>query len=150
MTAMTEMQMLSGHFVGRDHHFAVRVYFEDTDFSGLVYHANYLKFLERARSDMLKCAGIMQREMFEDGEGVYAITEINIKYKAPARFDEDLLIISTVEGVRPVGCTIHQRVMRGAQLLVEAEVKAAFLSRRGRPKRQPAAWIAAFERLLKE
>lgn len=147
---MTDMQTLSGHFVGRDHHFAVRVYFEDTDFSGLVYHGNYLKFLERARSDMLKLAGIMQREMFEGGEGVYAITEINIKYKAPARFDEDLLIVSTVEGVRPVGCTIHQRVMRGAQLLIEAEVKAAFLSPQGRPKRQPAAWIAAFERLLKE
>ena len=57
---------------------------------------------------------------------------------------------TTVEGVRPVGCTIHQRVMRGAQLLIEAEVKAAFLSPQGRPKRQPAAWIAAFERLLKE
>jgi acyl-CoA thioester hydrolase len=150
LTAMTEMQMLSGHFVGRDHHFAVRVYFEDTDFSGLVYHANYLKFLERARSDMLKRAGIMQRAMFEGGEGVYAITEINIRYKAPARFDDDLLILSTVEGVRPVGCTIHQRVMRDGQLLVEAEVKAAFLSPQGRPKRQPALWIAAFERLLKE
>jgi acyl-CoA thioester hydrolase len=150
LTAMTEMQMLSGHFVGRDHHFAVRVYFEDTDFSGLVYHANYLKFLERARSDMLKRAGIMQREMFEGGEGVYAITEINIRYKAPARFDDDLLILSTVEGVRPVGCTIHQRVMRDGQLLVEAEVKAAFLSPQGRPKRQPALWIMAFEQLLKE
>lgn len=150
LTTMTETQKLSGHFVGRDHHFAVRVYFEDTDFSGLVYHGNYLKFLERARSDMLKLSGIMQREMFEGGEGVYAITEINIKYKAPARFDDDLLIVSTVEAVRPVGCTIHQRVIRGAQLLVEAEVKAAFLSPQGRPKRQPAPWIAAFERLLKE
>lgn len=150
MTGMSEVQNLAGHFVGRDHHFAVRVYFEDTDFSGLVYHGNYLKFLERARSDMLKLAGIEQRKMFESGEGVYAITEINIKYKAPARFDEDLLIISTVEGVRPVGCTIHQRVIRDGQLLIEAEVKAAFLSPQGRPKRQPAAWIAAFESLLKE
>lgn len=147
---MTDMQTLSGHFEGRDHHFAVRVYFEDTDFSGLVYHANYLRFLERARSDMLKCAGIMQREVFETGEGVYAITELTIRYKAPARFDDDLLIISTVEALRPVGCTIHQRVMRGAQLLAEAEVKAAFLSPQGRPKRQPAAWIDAFARLLKE
>ena len=147
---VTEMQTLSGHFVGREHHFAVRVYFEDTDFSGLVYHGNYLKFLERARSDMLKLIGIAQRAMFESGEGVYAITEINIKYKAPARFDEDLLIISTAEAVRPVGCTIHQRVMRDGQLLIEADVKAAFLSPLGRPKRQPATWIAAFEGLLKE
>jgi acyl-CoA thioester hydrolase len=150
LTKMPDLQILSGHFEGRDHHFGVRVYFEDTDFSGLVYHANYLRFLERARSDMLKCAGIMQREVFEADEGVYAITELIIRYKAPARFDDDLLIISTVEGLRPVGCTIHQRVMRGTQLLVEAEVKAAFLSPQGRPKRQPAAWMDAFAPLLKE
>ena len=147
---MTTLLPHNGCFIGREHHFAVRVYFEDTDFSGIVYHANYLKFLERARSDMLKLAGIEQLAMFESGDGVYAITEINIKYKAPARFDDDLLIISTVEGVRPVGCTIHQRVMRGGQLLIEAEVKAAFLSPLGRPKRQPQPWIEAFERLLKE
>jgi acyl-CoA thioester hydrolase len=147
---MTTLLPHNGCFTEREHHFALRVYFEDTDFSGVVYHANYLKFLERARSDMLKLAGIEQRAMFESGDGVYAITEINIKYKAPARFDDDLLIISTVEGVRPVGCTIHQRVMRDRQLLIEAEVKAAFLSPAGRPKRQPAHWIQAFERLLKE
>jgi acyl-CoA thioester hydrolase len=147
---MTTLLPHNGCFIGREHYFALRIYFEDTDFSGVVYHANYLRFLERARSDMLKLAGIEQRAMFESGDGVYAITEINIRYKAPARFDDDLLILSTVEGLRPVGCTIHQRVMRDGQLLIEAEVKAAFLSPEGRPKRQPAHWIQAFERLLKE
>jgi acyl-CoA thioester hydrolase len=147
---MTEPAPTSGHFTGREHLFAVRVYFEDTDFSGLVYHANYLRFLERARSDMLKCAGVMQREAFESGEGVYAITDLAIQYVQPARFDDDLIIRSTVESVRPVGCSIHQRVMRGEQLLARAEVKAAFLSPRGRPKRQPQAWIDAFASLLKE
>lgn len=150
MTAMSEHAPASGRFIGREHWFPVRVYFEDTDFSGLVYHANYLRFLERARSDMLKCAGIMQRSAFEAGEGVYAITELAIKYVQPARFDDDLIIVSTVDGVRPVGCAIHQRVMRDGQLLAEADVKAAFLSPRGRPKRQPQSWIDAFARLLKE
>jgi acyl-CoA thioester hydrolase len=150
LTAMTEPTPASGYFDGREHVFAVRVYFEDTDFSGLVYHANYLRFLERARSDMLKCAGIMQRAAFESGEGVYAITELTIHYVQPARFDDDLIIRSTVDGVRPVGCSIHQRVMRDGQLLARAEVKAAFLSPRGRPKRQPQAWIDAFASLLKE
>ena len=72
---MTSAPHPGGRFVGREHQFPLRIYFEDTDFSGLVYHANYLRYMERARSDMLKCAGIDQREAFESGEGVYAVSE---------------------------------------------------------------------------
>ncbi len=136
-----------GHFEGRRHLFALRVYFEDTDFSGLVYHARYLHFMERARSDMLACAGINQRAAFESGEGVYAVADLHIKYRAPAHFDDALLVISTVEEIRGASVIIHQRVMRGAQLLSEAEVTAAFLSPAGRPRRQPREWIAAFEKI---
>ena len=81
---MTSAPYPGGRFVGREHHFPLRIYFEDTDFSGLVYHANYLRYMERARSDMLKCAGIDQRAAFEAGEGVYAVSELDIKYKSPA------------------------------------------------------------------
>ena len=95
-------------------------------------------------------AGIDQRAAFEAGEGVYAVADLHIRYLAPARFDDDLVIVSTVERVRAASCLIHQRVMRGAQLLAEADVIAAFLSPQGRPKRQPPHWIAAFQRLLKE
>lgn len=135
----------SGQFDGPRHLFAVRVYFEDTDFSGLVYHARYLHFMERARSDMLACAGIDQRAAFASGEGVYAVADLHIKYRAPARFDDALLLVSTVEEIRGASVVIHQRVMRGPQVLSEAEVTAAFLSPDGRPRRQPKQWIAAFE-----
>lgn len=140
--------MADGHFVGREHHFPVHIYFDDTDFSGLVYHTNYLRYMEHARSDMLKCAGIDQRSAFEAGDGVYAVSELSIKYKRPAQFDDDLLVVSTVEQLSAATVVIHQRVMLGDETLTDARVIAAFLSREGRPKRQPKPWIAAFETLL--
>lgn len=131
------------------HHFALRVYFEDTDVAGIVYYANYLKYMERARSDMLRCAGIDQRAALEAGEGVYVVAEANIRYRAPAKLDDDLLVLSEVRQVRAASCLIHQRVMRGPDILADATITAAFLSE-GRPKRQPRAWVEAFERLQKE
>ena len=145
---MTSTLHFGGCFVGREHHFPVHIYFEDTDFSGLVYHANYLRYMERARSDMLKCAGIDQRAVFESGEGVYAVSELSIKYKRPARFDDELRVVSTVEHLGAAMVVIHQRVMLGDETLTDARVVAAFLSREGRPKRQPKPWIVAFETLL--
>ena len=147
---MTPTPQPGGRFVGREHHFPLRIYFEDTDFSGLVYHANYLRYMERARSDMLKCAGIDQRAAFESGEGVYAVSELEIKYLKPARFDDLVCVVSTVEHVRAATVVIHQRVMLDHEWLTNARVVAAFLSREGRPKRLPKPWVAAFETLLPE
>lgn len=143
-------QPRSGRFVGSEHRFPCRVYFEDTDLSGVVYHANYLRFMERARSDMLRAAGIDQRAAQERGEGVYAITNLAIRYRAPARLDDDLLILSRVMDTRAVSCVIQQRVMWGGVLVAQAEVTAAFLSPEGRPRRQPQAWLDAFRRLQGE
>ena len=140
----------AGAYQDREHHLPIRVYFEDTDFSGLVYHANYLRYFERARSDMLRCAGIDQKAAFEGGDGVYAVAEMTIRYKRPARYDDALLVVSTVEAVKAASCVIHQRVMRDGEFLCEADVLAAFLSPGGRPKRQPTAWISAFESLLQK
>jgi acyl-CoA thioester hydrolase len=138
-----------GAFVGGTHHFALRVYFEDTDVAGVVYYANYLKFMERARSDMLRCAGVDQREAIEGGVGVYVVAEANIKYRASAKLDDALVVLSEVKEVRAASCVIHQRVMRGDDILAEAMITAAFICE-GRPKRQPRAWVEAFERLKKE
>jgi acyl-CoA thioester hydrolase len=102
----------SGHFVGRDHHFPVRVYFEDTDLSGVVYHANYLRFMERARSDMLRCAGIDQRAAFEAGQGTYAISDLAIRYRAPAGLDDALVVVSRLVALKAASCRIQQTVMR--------------------------------------
>ena len=136
-----------GRFVGNEHRYAVRVYFEDTDVAGIVYYANYLRFMERARSEMLRAVGIGQRETLEGGEGVYAVAEAHIKYRAPAKLDDALIVSSRVREVRAASCVIHQRVMRGDEVLADAHVTAAFLSPEGRPKRQPREWVEKFERL---
>ena len=145
MTVPTPYQ---GHFDGARHLFAVRVYFEDTDFSGVVYHARYLHFMERARSDMLACVGIDQRTVHAAGQGAYAVTQMLIKYRRPAHFDDVLVVISTVEAVRAASCDIHQTVMRGDDILTEAQVTAAFVSPDGKPRRQPAHWVAAFQLII--
>ena len=134
-----------GGFVGRAHHFALTVYFEDTDTAGIVYYANYLKFMERARSDMLRCVGVDQRAAKEAGEGVYAVAEVNIRYLRPAKLGDDLVVLSTVETVRAASVLIHQRVMRGPEQLTDARVTAAFLDPGDRPKRQPKDWVEKFK-----
>ncbi len=137
----------SGYFEGGEHRFPLRVYFEDTDLSGIVYHANYLRFMERARSDMLRLAGIDQRAAMEMGEGTYAVVALAIKYRAPARLDDDLLVVSIVAEIRAASCVIHQRVMCGKEILSAAQVTAALVSAEGRPKRQPREWVEIFKRL---
>lgn len=137
-----------GQFDGTKHLFAVRVYFEDTDFSGVVYHARYLHFMERARSDMLARVDIDQRRVHAEGQGAYAVTEMQIKYRRPAHFDDALVVVSTVSAVRAASCDIHQTVMRGDEILTEAQVTAAFVSPDGKPRRQPAHWVAAFQPII--
>jgi acyl-CoA thioester hydrolase len=149
---MTSMLPYQGFFQGTQHHFAVRVYFEDTDFSGVVYHARYLHFMERARSDMLARVGIGQREAHEAGEGAYAVTAMDMKFMRPAHFDDALLVTSTVEAVRGASIVIHQTVSRdeqqGREPLVTAKVTAALVSPGGRPVRQPRKWVAAFQMIM--
>jgi acyl-CoA thioester hydrolase len=142
-----------GAFVGTAHHYRTRVYFEDTDLSGIVYHANYLRYMERARSDMLRLAGIDQRAAMEAGDGAWAVTDLTIKYLRPAKLDDDLLVVSTVEAVRGASVIIAQRILRGPQalsgeLLTEGRVTAAFLSPEGRPRRQPAGWADRFTAIM--
>ena len=143
-------QPYEGAWVDGTHHFALRVYFEDTDVAGIVYYANYLKFMERARSDMLRSAGIDQRSVLEQTGGVYVVAEAKIKYRRPAKLDDALQLLSEVIEVRAASCLIHQRVMRGSELLADAIITAAFLSGDGRPQRQPREWVETFERLKKK
>ncbi|ALC10953.1 YbgC/FadM family acyl-CoA thioesterase [Sphingopyxis sp. 113P3] len=142
-----------GAFVGAAHHYRVRVYFEDTDLSGIVYHANYLRYMERARSDMLRLAGIDQRAAMDAGEGAWAVTDLAIKYLRPAKLDDDLLVVSLVEAVRGASVVIAQRILRSHQtlsdeMLTDGRVTAAFLSPEGRPRRQPAGWASRFTAIM--
>jgi acyl-CoA thioester hydrolase len=104
--------------------------------------------MERGRSDMLLAAGVDQRAIFEAGEGAYALRSVHLDYRAPARLGEELIVVSRLMSMRAASVVIQQRVMRGETIVAEGEVEAAFVSPTGRPRRQPAAWIAAFEPLL--
>ena len=150
MTSSQYDQPYRGGFVGSEHHFALTVYFEDTDTAGIVYYANYLKFMERARSDMLRAAGIDQRAAQEDGTGVYAVAEANVRYLKPAKLGDDLLIVSTVQAVKAASVVIHQRVMRGADDLTDGRITAAFLGPDDRPRRQPRDWVERFKELSED
>jgi len=138
-----------GGFADGEHRFALRVYFEDTDAAGIVYYANYLKFIERARSDMLRALDVDQRGAIEAGEGAYAVAEAAIKYHRPAKLGDDLVVLSGLVGLGAASATIHQRVMRGKEMLADATIVAAFLSPDGRPKRQPEAWLERFKPLVR-
>jgi acyl-CoA thioester hydrolase len=134
-----------GGFVGPEHHFALTVYFEDTDTAGIVYYANYLKFIERARSDMLRAAEIDQKAELDSSGSAYAVAEVDIKYRRPAYLGDDLVVVSTIKAVRAASVTIHQRVMRGPDIIADAMVTAAFLTPDQRPQRQPRSWVERFK-----
>jgi len=138
----------AGLLEGPVHRFAVRAYFEDTDLSGAVYHANYLKWFERARSDLVRLLGIDQRAAQEGGEGSYAVSELSIRYRAPARLDDVVLVETRAEELGAASCRLLQRAFRGETLLAEMNVRVGFVGPDGRPRRQPAAWRAAFARIL--
>jgi acyl-CoA thioester hydrolase len=106
--------------------------------------------MERARSDLLRQIGVDQRGALEGGEGVYAVAEVAIRYKAPAKLADDLVVVTEVKAVRAASVLIHQRVMRGSDVLTDATVTAAFLTPEGRPRRQPKGWVEKFHRLVGE
>ena len=139
-----------GGFVGPEHRFALTVYFEDTDTAGVVYYANYLRFMERARSDMIRAVGIDQGAVLREGGDAYYVADVHIRYLSPARLGDDLVVRSTVEHVRAASVVIHQRVMRGAEQLTDARVTAAFLDSAGRPKRQPKEWVERFREINRQ
>jgi len=140
-------QPASGRFAGGVHYFPVRIYFEDTDTGGIVYHANYLRFMERARSDMLRLLAIDQRGSINSGEGVYTVARLAIDYRMPAMLDDDLIVISHVKNVGGATCTMEQRIFRANDCLTTSEVTVAFVAANGRPKRQPKPWVTLFNRI---
>src|SRR4029079_5657821 len=97
-----------GGFVRREHHFALSVYFEDTDAYGIVYYANYLKFMERARSDMIRAVGVDQAAELRSSGSAYAVVEVNIRYRRPAKLGDALLVVSKVDQVRASSVHIQQ------------------------------------------
>lgn len=135
------MSSLDGDIRDGRHTQPVRVYYEDTDFSGVVYHASYLRFMERGRTNYLRLLGAGHRELFEQTEKeapgfAFVVRSMTIDFLKPARMDDVLGVVTTPEEVKGASITLHQNVMRGEELLVEAHVRVAFVSA-GRAKPIP-------------
>ena len=141
----------SGLIEGPVHHFAVRAYFEDTDLSGVVYHANYLRWFERARSDFVRLLGIDQRAVNEAGQGAFAVADLSIRYIAPARLDDGVLIETTCTQLRAASLRMDQKATReDGVLLSTAQLRVGFVAPDGRPRRMPEGWAAAFAPIVIE
>lgn len=149
---MTNCPVLPGGcFDGPVHRFAVRAYFEDTDLSGVVYHANYLRWFERARSDFVRLLGIDQRAVNEAGIGAFAVADLSIRYAAPARLDDGIRIETLCTELGAASCRMHQKAIReDGLLLAEATFRVGFVSPEGKPRRMPDGWRAAFAPIVSE
>ncbi|MEL6487617.1 MAG: YbgC/FadM family acyl-CoA thioesterase [Pseudomonadota bacterium] len=150
LPTLSNLNFPGGLIVGASHFYAVRVYYEDTDLSGITYHANYLRWFERARSDLLRLLGIDQRAAIENGEGAYALSEVALNYRLPARLDDDVVIETRCTELGAASCRMHQIARRGGDVLCEATLRVGFISLQGRPRRQPAEWRAAFKQFMDE
>jgi acyl-CoA thioester hydrolase len=127
------MSGLDGAIVDGRHVLRVRVYYEDTDFTGIVYHANYLRFMERGRTNYLRLLGADHRALFEAAEQeapsfAFVVRSMRIGFLKPARMDDVLEIVTRPEEIKGASITLDQRTMRGEDLLVEAHVRVAFVA----------------------
>lgn len=137
---MTTLQHpLAGEIIDGVHHLIQRVYYEDTDFSGAVYHARYLHFMERARTDYLRCLGVEQSNLFASSdEGLaFMVHRMEIDFKAPARMDDIVTVSTRTEKAGGAKMILEQEIRRGDQLLIAAKVIIAVVNRQGRPRRLP-------------
>ena len=118
------------------HHLKVRVYYEDTDFTGMVYHANYLRFFERGRSDFLRDAGVSHTALLERNDpAAFTLVRAEVDYKAAARIDDELEIITSYAGTKGVRIYFSQSCKRGDTLIAQAEITAVQIHADGRPRR---------------
>jgi len=137
-------QCLSGAIDGGEHRLMVRVYYEDTDFTGLVYHANYLKYFERGRSDFLRVRGVHHHELRAHEDPLaFAVTHIDLRYRRPARIDDVVTVRTRVARVQGARIVMAQVCERDGAVLCEGQFDIACIDGDGRPRRLPKALVAA-------
>jgi acyl-CoA thioester hydrolase len=146
---------VAGRFDGKRHLFPIRVYYEDTDAGGIVYHAAYLKFAERARTEMMRVAGIGHGALLAEHGVQFAVHRCSIEFKRPARLDDALVIDSRIGAVSGATVTIAQNVLRAEHQtrddflnLVTLSLRLVTLDRQLRPARLPDALRAAVSKYL--
>jgi acyl-CoA thioester hydrolase len=139
----------AGWLEGREHVLPVRVYYEDTDFTGVVYHGNYARYFERGRSDFLRLAGIGHAELLERPDpAAFTVVRLTIDFKRGARIDDALHVRTTYDSVRGPRLFIRQRITRGDELIAQAEVEAACIDLAGRPRKPPSGLVDLLRPLL--
>lgn len=142
-------QPSAGEIVGREHRLPVRIYYEDTDFTGVVYHGQYVRFFERGRSDFLRVAGIGHAQLLDRPDpAAFTVVRLEIDFKAPARIDDALLVRTTYDRMAGPRLFIDQKITRGGQLIAQALVEAACIDLTGRPRKPPKELIATLRPLF--
>lgn len=146
---MTGTAPSMGWLEGREHVLPVRIYYEDTDFTGVVYHANYLRYFERGRSDFLRLAGVSHQALLElPDAAAFTVTKITVEFRRAARIDDALLVRTAYDTVKGPRLFISQRIFRGGDLIATAEVEAACIGMDGRARRPPPGLVDALKPLL--
>ena len=123
----------------------LKVYYEDTDAGGVVYYANYLKFLERARTEALVTLGFNNKKIKQDFGSLIVVKSCNIEYKIPARLEDDLSIRSFVKSITKTSFFMNQFITRGENLIAEAKIHLVFVNKEGRPMRIPDSLFEDFK-----
>ena len=139
--------LASGRLVDGIHQFPIRVYYEDTDAAGIVYYANYLKFAERARTELLRCLGFDHDHLRSDHDMILAVRRCVIDYFAPARIDNALAVSTSILSAAGAALELEQEVRRDGIVLARLALRIACLSTAGRPRRIPSALAAAVNSL---
>jgi len=146
---MTDLP-LSGRIEDGVHYLPVRIYFEDTDTSGIVYHARYLHFMERGRTEFMRCLDIPHSSMMEgEDAAAFAVKSIHIDYARPAIVDDALIVQSHVTDVKGSSCSLSQKIMRGEEVLVSASLRVVVIGQNLRPRRIPKEMRRHFEAIMK-
>jgi acyl-CoA thioester hydrolase len=146
---MSSEAAVGGSFRGKTHVLPVRIYFEDTDFSGVVYHANYLRYLERGRSDCLRLMGVHHRDLWEREEPLaFTIQRMEIDFRIPAVIDDVLEVHTRYAHLSGARLNAEQSIWRGQDEIVRARVFAGCINHQGRARRIPADVRAILERFM--
>ena len=126
-----------GYFEGKTHVLPISIYYEDTDLSGMVYHANYLRYMERGRTEFFRLAGVSRARLDDEEPTAWTIRRIGVEYFRPARLDDQIAVHSVLTEVSGVRLKVLQRVRRGESLLVEGRIEACITTLTGKPRRLP-------------
>ena len=137
----------AGWLEGREHVLPVRIYYEDTDFTGVVYHANYLRYFERGRSDFLRLIGVSHQALAAQ-DSAFTVTRMEVDFRRAARVDDALQVRTTYDAVKGPRLFISQRIVRAEALIAEASVQAACIDMAGRARRPPPGLGEAIGPLL--